>query len=107
MRGSRGSLGVSRRIHHVAVVTTVLFGLTTVLPAGPVPQDGKFPISWLLSWFRPESGYAAPALATAVRVPPQPSGTAAGKEHYVSTRDTTADGGAGRAPGKGIGGLAP
>src|SRR6266498_4229769 len=68
MRGSRGSVvRASRYIRHIAVGTTLVFGLTVALP----------------------------------------SGTAAGKRHYVPTDATTADGGAGRPPGKGIGALAP
>src|SRR6266540_4175430 len=108
MRGSRGSVvRASRYIRHIAVGTTLVFGLTVALPAGTPPGAGGFPVSWLWSWLRPTAASAAPVWPDVPGVPRQPSGTAAGKRHYVPTDATTADGGAGRPPGKGIGALAP
>ncbi len=105
MRGSRGVVArAARRTRHLAVATTLVFGLTTVVPAGAPPEHAGLPVSWLWSWLRPRAVFAEPVVPG---VPKQPSGTAAGKGHYVSTDATTADGGAGRPAGKGIGALPP
>src|SRR6266545_4631735 len=93
MRGSRGSVvRASRYIRHIAVGTTLVFGLTVALPAGTPPGAGGFPVSWLWSWLRPTAASAAPVWPDVPGVPRQPSGTAAGKRHYVPTDATTADG---------------
>lgn len=99
MRGARGS---GRQI---ALATTLIFGLTVMIPAGVPTSKVGFPVSWLWSWFQPKEASAEPSIGG---VPKQWSGTAEGKEHYVSATATTAKGGgAGLPPGKGMGALDP
>jgi RHS repeat-associated protein len=74
-----------------------------VTPPVPAGQDG-FPLAGVLSWLRSAPGFASPhALAN----PEQPSNKAAGRPNYASADLTRASGGAGRAPGKGIGAIEP
>ncbi|MEV4760629.1 LamG-like jellyroll fold domain-containing protein [Micromonospora sp. NPDC049559] len=96
--------GGHRTRRRIAVVTGVLFMLTVAVPAGVAPAGRDFPMSWLWSWLRPATGWALPAV---LGLPAQPSGTAAGKGHYVPGDATRARGGAGRAPGRGIGAVEP
>jgi RHS repeat-associated protein len=89
----------------VAVVTALAVGLSLGVPPEVIPEGGGWPLSGLLSVLR-----QAPALAAVTGLPVQEDGGgAAGRAHYVSSEETRADGGAGRAPdrGKGIADPAP
>jgi len=103
MRSSQTARG-RQRPSWIALLATVMFGLSTAVPADAVPADGTFPVSWLWSWLHVRPGWSFDG---SVDVPVQPSGTAAGKAHYVPAGATDAGRGAGRAPGKGIGALDP
>ncbi|MFF0359165.1 hypothetical protein ACFYRM_33540, partial [Nocardia sp. NPDC004970] len=83
----------------IAVVTTLALALSLGVPQGAVPEEGGFPLPSLSSWFR-----QLPAWAAVTGVPVQKSaGGAKNRDHYVSAEQTRADGGQGRAPGRGRG----
>ncbi|WP_431947191.1 LamG-like jellyroll fold domain-containing protein, partial [Micromonospora marina] len=83
----------------IAVVTTLALALSLGVPQGAVPEQGGFPLPSLASWFR-----QLPAWAAVTGVPVQKSaGGAKNRDHYVSAEQTRADGGQGRAPGRGRG----
>lgn len=92
-----------RRLAAVAVVTVVV--VVAALAAVAVPTDGSRDgggsvLSRLREWLFPGGGGVLPAVTG---LPSQPSGSAGGKDHYVSAGVTRADGGAGRVPGRGVG----
>ncbi|GAB1695070.1 LamG-like jellyroll fold domain-containing protein [Krasilnikovia sp. M28-CT-15] len=76
----------------IAVVTAVVFGLTVAAPVDAV-RDPELPVSWLWSWVSQRPAWAKPDPA----VPQQKRGPG-GSRRPASTADTTAQGGAGRAP---------
>ena len=104
VRGSWGSGRSSRTWRQIALATTSVFLLTVMIPAGVPTSKVRLPVSWLWTWLRPAVAAADPSVGG---VPKQWSGTAAGKEHYVSGDATKAKGGNGLPPGKGIGALDP
>src|SRR5687767_11265443 len=103
MRGARGSgrSGRSSRAwRQVTLATALVFGFTVMVPAGVPTSEVGLPVSWLWSWARPDRAAAQdPSIGG---IPKQWSGTAEGKEHYVSGTATAAKGGNGLPPGKGI-----
>jgi RHS repeat-associated protein len=98
-RPRRRMRGALRR---VALLVVLALSLSTAMPADAVPAGRDFPLSWLWSWLG-----TAPAWSAVTGVPHQPVGVLGGKSHYVDASVTDAHQGAGRAPGKGIGALAP
>src|SRR6266516_2483184 len=96
-----------RLVGRTAVLLVVVLGLTVAAPSqrlGRADQD-LLRLSWLWDWFDLPARWAPPP------VPPTPrqesAGTAGGKSHAVSAASTRAGGGAGKAPGKGVGQLDP
>ncbi|QGN49764.1 hypothetical protein GKC29_24995 [Micromonospora sp. WMMC415] len=78
-------------------------GLSLGVPPEVIPAEGGWPLSGLLSTLR-----QAPALAVVTGLPVQKgAGGAADVDHYVSIAETTADGGAGKAPDRGKGVVDP
>ncbi|GAA1380935.1 LamG-like jellyroll fold domain-containing protein [Catellatospora chokoriensis] len=91
-----------RVLHRVAFVTAVLFGLTFAVPAGVVPANGEFPISWLWSWLPHQPAWAGDALFS---LSGHELNGASGRSHDAPSSATRANGGAGRAPGHAPGAL--
>jgi len=89
----------------IAALTVVVLGLSFVVPESVPQPAGRsgLPLSWLWDWARPAPDWSAAFLG----LPRQQSGGPAVRGHYVSADDTRAGGGAGRAPGHGIGALGP
>jgi len=81
-----------RVLGQVAVGTAIVFGLTVAAPVDAV-RDPELPVSWLWSWLLQRPAWAKPTPA----VPRQLRGSG-GSDHPASAADTTANGGAGRAP---------
>jgi len=80
-----------------------------LLVVAPQPDSvrvgaGGFPVSWLWSWLEVPGVWAGPPMPP---TPKQASGTAAGKDHYVSSAATRAGKGSGGPRGKGVGELDP
>ncbi|RZU50762.1 RHS repeat-associated protein [Krasilnikovia cinnamomea] len=76
----------------IAVATAVVFGLTVAAPVGAV-RDPELPVSWLWSWVSQRPAWAKPD-----PVVPQQKRGPGGSDRPATTADTTAQGGAGRAP---------
>jgi hypothetical protein len=86
----------------VAVVCTVVVGLSLGLPSGAVPSGGGFPLAWLVTLFGQPVAWAREFVG---ELPVQPHGSALGLSGYVSADATRAHQGAGSAPHKAAGGL--
>ncbi|MEU4163805.1 ricin-type beta-trefoil lectin domain protein [Actinoplanes sp. NPDC026670] len=83
----------------LAVVTALAVGLSLGVPPEVVPSNGGWPLSGL---FAPL--LQVPALAAVTGLPVQErAGDASDVDHYVSSGETTADGGAGKVPDRGAG----
>ena len=83
----------------IAFVTAVAMLLSLGVPEGAVPDGGGFPLSGLWTWLQ-----HAPAWADPGGLPAQPSaGGAEGADHDASSDATRANGGAGKAQGRGRG----
>ncbi|GIF97014.1 LamG-like jellyroll fold domain-containing protein [Catellatospora citrea] len=91
-----------RVLRRVAFVTAVLFGLTFAVPAGVVPANGEFPLSWLWSWLPHQPAWAGDAL---FGLSGHELNGAAGRSHDAPSSATRANGGSGRAPGHAPGAL--
>src|SRR5688572_31262627 len=104
MRAQRGSLQHwFRGARRIAALTAALLVLSMVVVDQDLPSDGpNFPLSGLWSWLPARPGHAVPVEPGA-----PPRSRAVGLETYVSADVTTADGGAGGVPGRGVGALDP
>ncbi|GIJ44113.1 hypothetical protein Val02_09990 [Virgisporangium aliadipatigenens] len=91
-----------RFTRYVAVLAIVVVTASASVPAGSVPGDGGFPMSWLWDWMRPEKGYSDQAFKG---LPGQQGGKPPTARGQLSTSDTRAAGGAGSPAGHGIGAL--
>ncbi|WP_317793048.1 ricin-type beta-trefoil lectin domain protein [Actinoplanes sichuanensis] len=76
--------------------------LSLGVPPEVVPEGGGWPVAGLLSPFRQVA-----ALGAVTGLPEQKLGAGTGDDHYVATDETQAEGGAGRAPGRGKGAVDP
>ncbi|BEL05183.1 hypothetical protein Q0Z83_033740 [Actinoplanes sichuanensis] len=83
----------------IAVFTALAVGMSLGIPPEVVPEGGGWPVSGLLSPLRQAPGFAAVAGLPKL----DPGRGADDDEHYVDAAETRADGGAGKAPGRGTG----
>jgi RHS repeat-associated protein len=83
----------------IAVFTALAVGMSLGIPPEVIPEGGGWPVSGLLSPLRQAPGFAAVAGLPKL----DPGNGAADGEHYVDADQTRADGGAGKAPGRGTG----
>ncbi|MFD6712919.1 LamG-like jellyroll fold domain-containing protein [Micromonospora chalcea] len=88
----RGRRSASSWVRRIGVALTFTLALSVAVPPGAVPADGAFPLSWLWSWLPQRAAWSAPGLDGPAQ---KSAGGAAGRDHYASTAETTADGGAG------------
>src|SRR5688572_18135662 len=98
LRGSRRLM--FRRAGRLASLTAILLVFSIVIV--PLDTASGFPVPDVLSWLPARPGHAVPVEPGA-----PPRSRAVGLETYVSADVTTADGGAGRVPGRGVGALDP
>jgi RHS repeat-associated protein len=83
----------------IAVITALAVGMSLGIPPEVIPEGGGWPVSGLLSPLR-----QAPGLAAVGGLPKlNPGAGAEDGDHYVAAAETRADGGAGKAPGRGTG----
>jgi len=85
-----------RAFKRVAAVTVAVFGLSVAVPAGAVPSEGDFPLSWLWSWAELDPAYSA--ARALVGLPVQKRGPGGFDTDPASAAATDAHGGTGRAP---------
>ncbi|BEL03298.1 hypothetical protein Q0Z83_014890 [Actinoplanes sichuanensis] len=86
----------------IAGATALAVALSLGVPPEVVPEGGGWPVAGLLSPFRQVA-----ALGAVTGLPEQKLGAGTGDDHYVATDETQAEGGAGRAPGRGKGAVDP